>query len=106
MNSIVLPVGSAVLLEGADTELVIIGYAGIDEEGSVHDYTGVPYPAGLASKDALYLFDASQIVAVRYYGYSDIRLQAFEEKLLEGVKSGIVDMPLFKNDTKGSTDAE
>lgn len=104
MNNVLLPIGSAVLLEGAETELVVIGYAGIDANGCAHDYTGVPYPAGLVTKDALFLFDAAQIEQVRYYGYSDLRLQAFEAKILEGVRDGIVSMPLFSDTTASSAE--
>lgn len=104
MNNVLLPIGSAVLLQDADTELVVIGYAGIDGRGVTHDYSGVPYPAGLATKDSIYLFDQSQIETIRYFGFSDLRAQAFEAEVLKGVQDGVVDMPLFRN-AEGAADA-
>ncbi len=82
-----LPIGSVVLLKGANKRLMIIGYckykAGDDE--TVYDYAGCIYPEGFMSPETTALFNHEQIDKIFALGYQNQQRFEFEPKLQEAI---------------------
>lgn len=82
-----LPIGSVVLLKGANKRLMIIGYckykAGDDE--TVYDYAGCIYPEGFMSPETTALFNHEQIDKIFALGYQNQQRFDFEPKLQEAI---------------------
>lgn len=82
-----LPIGSVVLLKGANKRLMIIGYckykAGDDE--TIYDYAGCVYPEGFMSPETTALFNHEQIDKIFALGYQNRQRFEFEPKLQEAV---------------------
>ena len=82
-----LPIGSVVLLEGAEKKLVIVGVKQMDGteeqggDGKEYDYLGVLYPEGHIGDDFQYLFNHEDIKELVFRGYEDEEREAFLEKL-------------------------
>ncbi len=80
-----LPIGSVVLLKGANKRLMIIGYckykAGDDE--TVYDYAGCIYPEGFMSPETTALFNHEQIDKIFALGYQNQQRFEFEPRLQE-----------------------
>lgn len=67
-----LPIGSVVMLKGATTPLVIIGFAVVEKnKDKIWDYMGVMYPVGFITPEKNLMFDRNQIEKVISEGYSD-----------------------------------
>lgn len=67
-----LPIGSIVLLNGAEKKLMIFGVRQTNEEtGQQFDYVGVLYPEGNVGENVRYMFDHSDIQEIVFTGYSD-----------------------------------
>ncbi len=67
-----LPVGSVVMLKGATTPLVIMGFAVVEKnKDKIWDYIGVMYPVGFLTPEKNLMFDRSQIDKVLFEGYSN-----------------------------------
>ncbi|MCM1540559.1 MAG: DUF4176 domain-containing protein [Blautia sp.] len=83
-----LPIGSVVLLKGANKRLMIIGYckykAGDDE--TVYDYAGCVYPEGFMSPETTALFNHEQIDKIFALGYQNQQRFEFEPKLREAIE--------------------
>lgn len=79
-----LPVGSVVRLKDATRNVVVIGFA-IIEDGSSNpwDYLGCAYPIGVISNDKNLLFNIEQIEEVISEGYSDEEDKRFRKELEE-----------------------
>lgn len=88
-------IGTVVRLEGAERDIMIIGYGGKDSSGRVHDYIGVPHPFGLASTDALMAFDAAQIAGVQFFGYGNAPAQEYVAKIAHACETGELDLPML-----------
>ncbi len=88
-------VGTVVRLEGAERDIMIVGYGGKGTDGSVHDYIGVPHPFGLMAADALMAFDASQVVGVQFFGYGNAPAQEYVAKIAYACESGELDLPML-----------
>lgn len=87
MKSSFLPVGSVVLLKGAEQRVVIIGFAvKEDNNDKVWDYLGAPYPIGVIGSDKNLLFEREQIQKVVASGYSDDEEKKFREMLEDSMK--------------------
>ena len=79
-----LPIGSIVLLEGANKRLMIYGILQINQENNKqYDYIGCLYPEGLIDAKKNYLFDAENIEKVEFIGFVDSERQVFMAKLDE-----------------------
>lgn len=79
----VLPIGTVVLLKGADKRVMIIGhckYNGSDRS-KIYDYAGCVYPEGYTSPDETALFDHEQIGVVFSLGYRNGKQYEFQKKL-------------------------
>lgn len=91
-----LPVGSVVLLKGANHRLMIIGYCQrmLNDPERIYDYVACFYPEGFISADKNLLFDRDQIDKVYSVGYMTDGQFAFSEKIesaIEHYRSGASD---------------
>ena len=77
-----LPIGSIVLLEGAEKKLMIIGVGQTQlEENKDFDYIGVVYPEGNMGEGSQFLFNHSDIEEIVFRGYEDEERDNFLEML-------------------------
>lgn len=77
-----LPIGSIVLLEGAEKKLMIFGVGQTQlEENKDFDYIGVVYPEGNMGEGSQFLFNHSDIEEVIFRGYEDEERESFLEML-------------------------
>lgn len=83
-----LPIGSVVLLKGANHRLMIIGYCQrmINEPENVYDYVACFYPEGFISADKSLLFNREQIDQVYSIGYMTDGQFAFIEKMEQAIQ--------------------
>ena len=78
----VLPIGSVVLLKGAERYIVVMGYLMVeDETKKVWDYMGCAYPMGAISSEMTLMFDDDQIEKVVFEGFVDEEGTAFRKKV-------------------------
>lgn len=79
-----LPIGSVVLLNGAERKLMIFGIRQTNQEtGQQYDYVGVVYPEGNLGENVRYMFDHSDIQQIIFTGYSDEERKDFLNYLYE-----------------------
>ena len=77
-----LPIGSIVLLEGAEKKLMIFGVGQTQlEENKDFDYIGVVYPEGNMGEGSQFLFNHSDIEEIVFRGYEDEERDNFLEML-------------------------
>lgn len=77
-----LPIGSIVLLEGAEKKLMIFGVGQTQlEENKDFDYIGVVYPEGNMGEGSQFLFNHSDIEEIVFRGYEDEERESFLEML-------------------------
>ena len=77
-----LPIGSIVLLEGAEKKLMIFGVGQTQlEEKKDFDYIGVVYPEGNMGEGSQFLFNHSDIEEIVFRGYEDEERDNFLEML-------------------------
>ena len=77
-----LPIGSIVLLEGAEKILMIFGVGQTQlEENKDFDYIGVVYPEGNMGEGSQFLFNHSDIEEIVFRGYEDEERDNFLEML-------------------------
>ena len=87
-----LPIGSIVLLKGAEKRMMIFGICQTDSNSKKeYDYLGVMYPEGNIGDDVKFLFNHSDIERVEFMGYHDDeraeflgRLQQFFDQRKKG----------------------
>lgn len=76
------PIGSIVLLEGAEKKLMIFGVGQTQlEENKDFDYIGVVYPEGNMGEGSQFLFNHSDIEEIVFRGYEDEERDNFLEML-------------------------
>ena len=82
-----LPLGSILRLKGAKQNVVVIGYAVI-EEGDVKpwDYLGCPYPTGVIASDQNLMFNKEDIDRVIFLGYSAEEDKKYRDTLNQTLK--------------------
>lgn len=82
-----LPIGTVVLLRGAEKRLMITGFCSFDEakKDKAYDYTGCLYPEGIISSKQMALFNHNQIEKIFFLGYSDLEEKKFKQNLITGV---------------------
>ena len=77
-----LPIGSIVLLEGAEKKLMIFGVGQTQlEENKDFDYIGVVYPEGNMGEGSQFLFNHSDIEEIVFRGHEDEERDNFLEML-------------------------
>ena len=77
-----LPIGSIVLLEGAEKKLMHSGVGETQlEENKDFDYIGVVYPEGNMGEGSQFLFNHSDIEEIVFRGYEDEERDNFLEML-------------------------
>ena len=83
-----LPIGSVVLLKGADTKMMIIGYLkyGPYNRTDIYDYAGCLYPQGYHSPEKTFVFNHDGIERVYALGYQDDIGIRFADELMEQFK--------------------
>ena len=85
----ILPIGTVVMLKGAQKRLMITGYAQQEkkeneseqEKAKIWDYVGCLYPEGYISSDQIFLFDMEQIDKIYYKGFEDDEEKEFVGKV-------------------------
>lgn len=84
-----LPIGSVVLLKGAQKRLMIYGrLQKAEETGEVRDYIGCLYPEGNISTRETYMFNHDQIDKVYFIGFQDPEEFEFVDKYLKEGNNG------------------
>lgn len=80
-----LPIGSVVLLKGAEKRLMVYGVKQHSPQDSAkeYDYCGVLYPEGNIGGDTTFLFNADDIGMVIFRGYEDEERELFIKNLNE-----------------------
>ncbi len=67
-----LPIGSVVLLKGAEAKLMITGRIVCNEKmDQIYDYVGVLYPIGVTGNEHQYFFNRDAIELPFFIGYQD-----------------------------------
>ncbi len=79
----VLPIGSVVLLKGANKRLMILGYrrSSANDTSRIYDYCGCTYPEGFTNPQQTAIFDHDMIDRVIFLGLQNPAQAAFSEKL-------------------------
>lgn len=82
-----LPLGSILRLKGAKQNVVVIGYAVI-EEGDVKpwDYLGCPYPTGVIASDQNLLFNTEDIAKVTFLGFTSEEDKKYRKSIFDNLK--------------------
>lgn len=81
-----LPIGSVVLLKGAQKRLMIVGRFQVEmESGQIYDYSGCLYPEGMINPKDLFLFQSSDIDRVYFVGMQDEEEFTFRKYLMEEI---------------------
>ncbi len=81
-----LPIGTTVLLKGANTELMIIGYASIAETKDgmkTADYMACRLEGGVINISSIRFFNVENIDKITELGYEDEEWEQYKEKLKE-----------------------
>ena len=87
-----LPIGSIVLLDGADKRLMICGVAQTNPaDGKVYDYLACLYPEGFIGAKHTYLFDHKEIQRIDAEGFTDDEYATFRANLNEFINGQIVE---------------
>ena len=77
-----LPIGSVVLLDGADKRLMICGVIQVNPaDGKEYDYLACLYPEGFVGFEHTYLFNHEDIKRIDVEGLADEEHDAFRAKL-------------------------
>lgn len=84
----VLPIGSVVLLKGAEKRLMIIGYQRMNatDPNKVFDYCGCIYPEGFMTPNEAAVFDHSQIDRIISMGLQNLPQIEFSENLKAAIR--------------------
>lgn len=87
MSRELLPIGTVVMLKGAEKPMMICGFCptGPAKPGYVYDYSGFPYPEGYMDTLKIYQFDGEQIERVLALGYQDRETFIYMNALMEKV---------------------
>ena len=93
-----LPIGTVVILKGANKRIMITGFASMSPEtgDKVFDYSGCVFPEGFMNYNEVCVFDHEQIDKVFFEGYNDEESVQFHKVLVEQLKN----MPAAKNNNE------
>ncbi len=83
-----LPIGTVVLLKGAEKRLMIIGYCKykMGDDTTIYDYAGCLYPEGFISPETTALFNHEDIDKIYALGFQNELRFAFEGKLKAAIE--------------------
>lgn len=74
-----LPLGSVVLLRGAQKKLMIYGRKQIHQENNqMYDYLGVVYPEGYIDPNYTFLFNHEDIDSIEFKGFLTAKRKSFK----------------------------
>ena len=77
-----LPIGTVVLLKGADKRLMIFGVGQEDMTNHVsYDYIGVVYPEGNMGEGTQFLFNHGDIDQIFFRGFEDEERETFVQSV-------------------------
>ena len=77
-----LPIGSVILLKGANKRLMITGYCLTDKNtNKKYDYCGCLYPEGIVDPNKITLFNHEQIDKVFFIGMQDVEEYVIKKKI-------------------------
>jgi len=83
------PIGSIVLLKGANKKLCIYGRKQIQlSTNTLYDYIGCIYPEGFIDENNSYLFNHSDIDTVIYEGFKNYEEVEFQN-ILSSIKESV-----------------
>lgn len=87
-----LPIGSVVLLEGAEKRLMICGRLQTDvSTGKTYDYSGCLYPEGVLDSKEFFMFNNENIKKLYFVGFQDGEELGFRKFLDE--QRGVMSSP-------------
>ena len=88
-----LPIGSVVLLRGANKRLMITGYCSVlpEDEETVYDYTGCLFPESNVAREEISLFNHEQIEKIIHFGLIDDEFSEFNKLLIEAMSEEMSD---------------
>lgn len=83
MNGSLLPIGSVVLLNGAQKRLMVCGRVQTDvSTGITYDYSACLYPDGIVDSNSLYMFNNENIQRIFFVGFQDEEELQFKQFLV------------------------
>lgn len=81
-----LPLGSVVLLKGAEKRLMICGRIQTNvATDEIYDYSACPYPEGLISSKEVIMFNNENIEKVYFMGFQDTEEFQFRKYVNENI---------------------
>ena len=84
MRKNVLPIGTEVeLTANSRSQVMIMGYLPLKEDGTTKDYVAVIYPIGCVDNKTFLAINGDEIERVVFRGYEDGRYKLFEETFLQ-----------------------
>ena len=73
-----LPIGSVVTLTDATKKIMIIGTdVKLEDDDTIYNYVGVPFPEGNIGSDVLFLFQNDDIENVDFVGFVNSEVQIY-----------------------------
>lgn len=73
-----LPIGSVVTLIDATKKIMIIGTdVKLEDDDTIYNYVGVPFPEGYIGSDVLFLFQNDDIENVDFVGFVNSEVQIY-----------------------------
>ena len=100
MTDSLLPIGSVVLLNGAEKRLMICGRIQTNvSTGVTYDYSGCLYPDGIVNSNELFMFNNDNIERIFFIGFQDSEEFAFKQFLQQEL-SGNADVGETAEDNK------
>ena len=78
-----LPIGTVVLLKGANKRLMIVGFCTAEENNKekVWDYNACLYPEGVLKSNQSVMFNHDQIEKIYHLGLIDVEEELFKKEL-------------------------
>lgn len=92
MTNQLLPMGSVVSLNESKKKLMIVGILMRNEENeTIYDYMGIPFPEGYIDDETMFLFFHKDIQDIHFLGYINAEAQAYRVELTkELIKQGVI----------------
>lgn len=76
MKKVLLPIGSVVLLKDAEKKIMVIGTdVRLEDDDTVYNYVGIPFPEGYMGSDVMFLFQDEDIERVEFVGFVNSEVQ-------------------------------
>ena len=90
MNGKYFPIGTVVLLKGAEKRIMVTGYCAVssEEQNKVYDYSGVLFPEGMLTFEQTFLFNHNQICEIYHMGLVDEEQREYDTRLKDMMKRG------------------